>query len=874
MRTEAPQETAAVTVASTIADRKTDTQTSVRSQGMAVATSHAEYQRRATETLAALRSNPPDTPTEHASVPTHKPAPSAPEKARPDLIGTAVSWMRVNWFYVGAALSLALAGISAAQFAATQGVFTPALRIAAAFLLGVILIGVGDYIRRRFGDGVDSATAYLPSVFSSAGIVTLFGSVLSAHSIYDLVGPGTALGGLVAVAGTAIALGWFYGPLLAGAGIMGATAAPFLIGGDPGAPFLLHSYFMLVALVGLSINTLRKWRWMSGLSLITPYAAGVLVGLFNDHVAIVVFSAVMACLAGVFLRNSAQDAVPFSKRAMRAFTAGPALARSLKFLSGFWAATIFWLVIAASFGGIEMPLGAGLLAGIFVLGAYWSRTCDAAIDLTVAAALGLFGLALIGEPVAAKLLARNPHEDGLIFKAAMPYAILLAAAVVMSLAAMLRSAQEIGRRASGWAFAAALIAPGMVALLDTVSSPQAYFGGMGWALIAMSCAAGATFAAERAFHTDRDSRLRTSLGVMVALSMITLAMFTLLSGAALYAAVGVLILSAVALDEYYGLRPLQWFTHAGIAALTFMTAVYPWWVSTDEQTAFYIIAAYGLPTMALVAAWMLVRRGERHVLKSTLEGGALIVGVAGISAVILRTTHALGLDELSSMGLGLYATAWITSAAVSHRMVTAIRRHRGSGEGTLSHKTAIVIRMSLCMIYVVLSAGALLIDLTISNPLVGGRIYGMVGLSTLLPAYLLPGLAVLASGMFLPGLSRFWRRAWIVLGSLLAFLYVCLSMAQAWRGPRIDTGRISDGEMWSYTALLLATGAGLLIAALRSGSPFQRYLANGVLLLAIAKAYFVDAPDLDGLGKAGSFLVLGLCLAGLAWVNRRSTMKG
>ena len=110
-----------------------------------------------------------------------------------------------------------------------NGLLPPRARVAAALAFGAGLIGVGEYIRRRFGDGAQSATAYLPSVFSGAGIVTLFGAILSARMLYDLIGGGGAMGGMVIVAVVAVVLGWMHGPLLVAVGVIGAYAAPVVL---------------------------------------------------------------------------------------------------------------------------------------------------------------------------------------------------------------------------------------------------------------------------------------------------------------------------------------------------------------------------------------------------------------------------------------------------------------------------------------------------------------------------------------------------------------------------------------------------------------------------------------------------------------------
>ncbi len=179
-----------------------------------------------------------------------------------------VVWLMQNWFYAVSAVSLALAGIFLVQYGIEQGLLPPWLRVTAAIAFGATLISAGEYIRRRFGDTDDSATAYLPSTFSSAGIVTLFAAILSARALYGLVGAELALVGMALVGAVAMVLGWFYGPLLAAIGVIGAMVAPFVVGGASDDPSWLFLYFMIVTVVGLAIDTVRRWAWISMTALI------------------------------------------------------------------------------------------------------------------------------------------------------------------------------------------------------------------------------------------------------------------------------------------------------------------------------------------------------------------------------------------------------------------------------------------------------------------------------------------------------------------------------------------------------------------------------------------------------------------------------
>ena len=167
---------------------------------------------------------------------------SAPRRA-PDA-GLA-AWLREHWFLAVAAVSLALAGVTLVQAVAERGLLGPGPRVGLAVALGLALLVAGEAIRRRANDEAGAATA-LPAAFSGAGVVVLFSAVLAARTLYDLIGPETALVLLVGVAVAAVALGWLHGPLLAAVGIGGAMAAPFLVGGEAGDPTLLYAHFGVV----------------------------------------------------------------------------------------------------------------------------------------------------------------------------------------------------------------------------------------------------------------------------------------------------------------------------------------------------------------------------------------------------------------------------------------------------------------------------------------------------------------------------------------------------------------------------------------------------------------------------------------------------
>ena len=347
---------------------------------------------------AAAGARAPSAPEPPATPAPRQDTPPRAIVLRADRVRALADWFRVNWIYAVSAVSLALAGIFLLQYGIETGYLTPAARVIAALAFGVALVGAGEYVRRRWGDQGEVASANLPSVFSGAGIVTLFGAVLAALHLYDLVSPTVALVGLVAVAAVAIGLGWFSGPLLAAVGIAGAFAAPFVVGGNSDAPELFYLYFGLVAGVGLAIDAGRRWAWVSVLTLALGYPAATMLHLSIGEPAYYA-ALLVAIVAGALAiptwtrtpshggaavieslfkgRPRGWPAFPtrLAAGAVAASVAGLGLA-SLHYQGGFWIALI------------------GLEAVFFALAA-WAVRAEALEDLAALPALALVALPVV-----------------------------------------------------------------------------------------------------------------------------------------------------------------------------------------------------------------------------------------------------------------------------------------------------------------------------------------------------------------------------------------------------------------------------------------------------------------------------------------------
>ena len=849
-----------------------------------------ERPRREREEQQAPAAPPPAAPAEPAKPASPPPPPAAAVIAarqaasasasaeprppsQPDWTQRLSAWLMHNWFYAVSALSLALAGLFLVQYGMENGLLPPTARVVAALAFGAVLIGAGEYIRRRFGDGEDAATAYLPSVFSGAGIVSLFGGVLSARLLYDLIGPETALIGMVLVALVALVLGWFYGPLLAAVGVIGAFAAPFVVGGSSDDPTIFYGYFAIIAALGLGIDTLKRWAWVSVLSLVLGYVAGWLLVVGADDT-IAAFVAYVFALALMAVLIPARSLMPDHSGAMvyqLAKAERPIFPTLLA--AGALGVTVISLVMTAHGGVAEFwvsVLALAVLAGAWTC---WSVRALALQDQTLLPVAGLgAAVTLIGIDRAQVVTDYlNTYVDAPEAKFPLTVTALVGIGVVLSLLTAWRSLRG-GAFAPLWALAAAVIAPGLAVLIEVTWQPATAIGAYPWALHAAALAALMSVMAERFARVDGpEHRLRTAFFVLSALSCITFALVLILSLAALTAAIAVTVVVAAWLDRKFDLPQMAWFVAAGVVTLGYRLVADPGMIWAIDTGLAEMLLAYGSAFAAMVAGlWLLrprVAQGRRDEAMLMLDSATWSFGGILVTLLVYRAiSYVLDEDSVGShWAMGLFATIWFGLALAQVQ--------RMAGRPLLRW-----LRAGLAAVFALIGLLALLAATVLTSPLLSdwfGDVAGPPLFNTLAPAYLAPAL-VLALGVWRIGtLPRLLRLAMTGLAGALGLLWLFCVIRHFWQGTEameLSYG-MGQGELYTYTVALLLAGAGLFYQSMAASSNLMRRAGLAVIGLAVAKVFLVDISGLGGLVRVFSLLVLGLSLAGLAWLDRWAQAK-
>lgn len=806
-----------------------------------------------------------------AAPPAEPASPPAPDQNRPlvmrrDRFASLVKWLRVNWVYAVAAMSLALAGVFFVQYGIEKGLLPPPARVAAAIAFGLALIGAGEWLRRRWGEGAGAAPDYLPAVFSGAGIVAVFAGIMAGRLMYGLYGPGVTFAGLALTAMGAVVLGWRHGPLLVAIGLLGAAVTPFLAGDGGGAPAWLYGYYLLVAGLGLTVDALRRWAWVSVLSLVLAHLGLAAVHLGGAGVAGWLWSLLAMALLAIVI----------PQRALVPDHPAPSVARALWRRNGVWPgfpvrlaagnmlAVVAGMVLIGMTGG-EAMLGFLLLAVLALLLLLWASEAEGLADLPLLPAAGFLAKLALAEP-----LIRAFHAQAIALRApetAAPgtVSLLLALATAISAAEGWRSLRSGSRP---HALLAVLVAPLAACVLELLWHPGMVLGNYPWALHVMALAAGMVALAVAFARADGQSGRRTAWATLSALSLIALAMFLVTSAAALTLALAVLLVTAAALDRRFDLPEMGWFVQAASAVLSWRLVADPGIDWADVAPLAPVLASY-LGVAAACAAGLRLMPAGRVLPRAVLESLGLAALALLVNVLVLRALRPAPSVEwqpdwsLSHWGAALHALPWL--------ILMGTQLWRAGVAGGFARK----LRLGIAAGAGLLAAGGQVLAVTVFNPLFSGwqddptgLVRGPLLLDSLFLAYALPGAVLVLLPPRLRALSARLGRVLQLVGLALLALYAGEEIRRLWQGHWIGGPGVIQGELYSYTLALLLTGAGLLWQALARHSLLLRRVAMAVIALTVVKVFLWDASGLSGLVRVVSFAGLGLSLAGLAWLNR------
>ncbi|MEO3387761.1 DUF2339 domain-containing protein [Mesorhizobium sp. CAU 1741] len=767
-----------------------------------------------------------------------------------------------RWAVWVGGLALALGGVFLVRYSIEAGIFGPQVRLAGAILFGLLLAAAGELARRRgFRAPVAGVSgAYVPAILTAASAFTLFAAIYAAHAIYGFVGPTTGFILLAAVALATIGAALIHGQALAGLGLLGSYLTPVLVASEAPSAWTFFLYLAIVQVAAMAIAAHRRWRFLAAAAIVGAglWSLAYLVDSFTLDPAPVAVSllAGLAALALLWLSRPGTGEKfidPASTAAgVFVFLIALFLARGVALSTvnaGPWAsALIIASLVVVAWRDRALPLlhAAGLATLVITLWPLLGGNVD--IDLLYG------GLVFDG-------VWLQPGPDTFLSHSLLLAGVFLVAGVVMAL----RKAAMSPRTAALWAFWASLL-PLLVLATAWLSIGNL---DVDWrfACAAFVLAVVLSGTAELVARSERPQQaggwavtffaggaaLAFCFAVMTAFGPLLTTILTGLSAALPAATTRLLRWPA-----------LGWIA-AGIAALTLARiAVDPTVVGQDFLTVTPILnalsPAYLLPALACAyAAWQLHRTADGRA-RLAMEAFAGLFALLGAAMLVRHAMNGGVIDaaEPTLAEQAIYTLIMIGGGAIllalDNRSPSPVFRWGSIGLGVLS---------------VLAIASAHFIAL---NPLFTNESTGTIPvINLLLLAYLMPAVAMAALAWRARGRRPQWYVALLAAGAAaLAFAYVSFSVRRVFQGEFIGAWKGMEGlETYTYSAVWLALGVGVLAAGLRFDLRVLRLGSAVLVVAAVAKVFLYDMRELEGVLRAVSFMGLGAVLIGIGMFYQR-----
>ncbi|MBV9883887.1 MAG: DUF2339 domain-containing protein [Sphingomonadaceae bacterium] len=774
-------------------------------------------------------------PEPPAPTPAAEPAPAAatyeidldePEPPRESFGALFEHWVAGRLMIWLGGIALVLAAIFLIRYSIEMGLITPAARMIAAAIFGLVLVGAAEAARFRFSDDQRIAQA-----LAGAGVATLYAVPYGSYALYGLIGSGTAFAAMVAVTAAALGLSLRHGAPTAVMGLVGGFLTPLLVGNPSASAVPLLAYLALLNLAIFAIAWRRGWTWLAAAGVLLSFAwTGYLITPLrtpSDALAAGLFVLLLGIGASVARPGSGRQLALIQPLAMAAVELAFLVARTDLGFQGwllYGALGIASLVLALLRAEYRLAPPAALALALFLLFAKaWLRldpyASDAAIGITLL--FGGAGLALTvrrAEPVWTGLAAFALAGPLLIMRATQPELLelwawgALAALLVPGPAALV---WLNGRRASAEppADLSLLIAGAAAALLAASAVWDLLprdLAAAGWLAVAVAAALAARRLADLALATV--SILTGVAGVARALAMVPQLSTALLTG---------------------------------LIGQPVFAADLP-----DAMATFYELALPAALLIALRLALPPLPLGARRALP-------VVAGFFAVSALYVWFKQAFGLtagDDFVARGMiertivtqALFALGWLL----------------GSGRLRLPRLEPEAAQLGAFLLTALATLRLVWLDLLMFDPAWTDQWVGPLPiLNLILPAYLLSAVWLYAARRRPEekGRSGLWLAAF--LAALIAG--AALLNRQLFHGAILDGPEMPTSEFYGYSLAGLVVAIGLIVAGMRLPDKALR-LAGLVLLTAtICKVFLVDASELKGVLRILSFLGLGIALIGI-----------
>ena len=751
-------------------------------------------------------------------------------------------------------IALALAGFYLVKYSIENNLLSPPVRVTLGALLGIGLLYAGNWIRNRpgFANGLRIAQS-----LSGAGIAVMYVVVFASARLYHLIPQFAGFAGMAVVTATALVLSLRHGPPIALLGLTGGFLTPALLSHGSGDAFSLFVYLYFTASGLLIVVRKTDWWWLS-IPTILACLFWVIFWLFNrytpgDSIWLGLF--LLGISATIIVSSHKQFRQQRAENTKRLF----AMTSVLNYV-GLAGCLLLMGIIAgtAGFGFMEWALF-GLLALSSIGLAYFDDKLYGFVpwvSMAVNAVMlffwqtenqGAFALTLV--TFAALYMASGYF---LMWRARQPllWASLLG---VTSLSYYLLAYYKLATTA----FIGIPLFWGFTALALT--------GLMVYALMKSSTG----------FDPTESKQQLLAVLAASASSLFSLALFIELEREFLSVAVATEMLAIAWINRRVDIKALR--AIVAVIAIVFGLLLLPQIILMVQLTAYSLVEAkLRLQTSVPIVQWPLFQLGlpaalfllSANLLK--LQDDSRLVKNFEICAIMLIaimgyyfTRNSFHTDQnVLFIKAGFFERGVITNILFVYGLV-CLWIGRRLLRTAFTHSGSVLCAVAFFRIGY--------FDLLIHNPLWDSqKIAGIAVFNALLLPYGLPLIwAWITAREFDFMRKERWASAVKGFMLLLLFALVTLNARHLFHGEYLNVGPTSNAEIYTYSAVWLVLGIGLLFGGIAKKDKMLRYASLGVILVAVGKVFLYDASELEGLYRVVSFFGLGLCLIGLSYLYSR-----
>lgn len=747
----------------------------------------------------------------------------------------AIDWsalIQQYWMVILGGVCLVFSGVFLVRYSIEHGFLGPSARTVLGLLFGAGLIAAGEKLRRsgRLEAGVHAA-------FVASGSLVIYSALLVGFHVYALISAQTAFACMALMSAFSMLLALKHGPLMAGMGLLGAYLVPILVstGSNNIEAALLYSFIVTCGSLWLQRYIYRSWLWWGtwlgaigwfALSLDLPEQAQ---GLRALYLAALAYAGVAITFSGLKLKRIDIDDFPKRKVFDQIAVVFAALTVS-----------VILLLRVESLNVLSYPA----IALLPIVVAFAARN-----NLPALRFLPL--LALL--PILVELFSMDisfadwkvtivPIHDDLM----MSYIIMLA--LVTSAFAVIGAREVFNDRHPGYWSSFILFMP-LVAIVLAYLRISGMQGGLSWALPTFII--GGVYAYLLAAWRNRKGIVEVEAALAIASqSAVAIACFFVFSELTLTLILAIQLIGLAYIDRKIHIAVLPIIMKIMLMLVIVRLTFNPWIALYDVSSLTLLLTYIGCLASCIVASREVRGRPELIVWLHSAAAHLLVLTLAVFTRYMLYRGDIFA-KEFTLTEASIYICSWASVGIIyewkSSKLVNFKRWYRGM---------AMLHIFAAAMLFV-------FYNLLQHNPLWSSESIGNTPVFNLLLAgYGIPvGLAVIIYRR----IEEIRKIAGIV--SIVGlYMFATLEIRHLWNeGIRLNMP-VKEGELYTYSLVWLVISVAIMVhGAYRNNNDAKR---AGVvaLLVVIAKAFFWDMSDLDGLWRVVSFLGLGLSLLGIAFL--------